>query len=237
MRDVLDLGQRAAGQSHEGRVNVRLLQRIAHLRLGGAGAQRHVNRFKDPAIERHQVWNERNRGLQLLLDLCRMSVREHTVGGNAAVVLAEMRPLARYLARAGDARLRVNDDGTLDEAGRRQRLERQERGGRIAARARHEPRIANKVRVQLRERIYDPRRQRARSRIPALALGLVTDSECAREVDHADVALQQCGADSAERFRQRQEDDVGVGGQRSTSGGAMAPSRCAPAPASAAAHW
>ena len=61
--------------------------------------------------------HERHRRAELLLDLRRVAVREHAVGREAAVALAEVRPLGRRLAGARHARLRVDDD-RLPRSGR-----------------------------------------------------------------------------------------------------------------------
>ena len=53
---------------------------------------------------------------ELLLDFGGVPVREHAVGGDAAVALGEVRALARRLARARDARLRVDDDVAGEQA-------------------------------------------------------------------------------------------------------------------------
>ena len=141
-------------------------------------------------------------------------MREDAVRGDAAVVLAEMRPIARRLAGAGNAGLGVDDDGAVEQAGGGQRLEREQRRRRIAAGARHEPGAANRVGMPLRQPVDHSGRQRGGRRIPALPIGVAADAEGAREIDHATVALEQRRADvRGRRLRQRQKHDVGVGGQ------------------------
>ena len=68
--------------------------------IRSAAAHGHVDRFEDAAVERHQVRHERDRPLELLLDLGRVPVREDAVGRHAAVVLAEVGAVARRLAGA-----------------------------------------------------------------------------------------------------------------------------------------
>ncbi len=130
------------------------------------------------------------------------------------MVLAEMRPVAGRLAGAGNAGFGINDDAALEQAGCGKRLEREQRGGRIAAGAGDELGPANGVGMPLRQPVDHSCRQSGRGRIPALPIGVAADSEGAREIDHTTVALQQRRADFRGRgFRQRQKHDVGVGGQ------------------------
>ena len=158
--------------------------------------------------------HERHRRAELLLDLGGVPVREHAVRGDAAMVLAEMRPIAGRLAGAGNAGLGIDDDAAFEQAGCGQRLEREQRGRRIAAGARDQLRPANGVGMPLRQPVDHSGRQRGRRRIPALPIGVAADAEGAREVDDATVALQQRRADVRGRgFGQRQKHDVGVGGE------------------------
>ena len=123
------------------------------LRRGRAGRQPRVHRREDAAVERHQVRREGDVAAERLRDLGRVPMAEQAVGGDAAVVLAEVRALGRRLAGARDARLGVDDDVGVaaQQAGRGQRLQGQQRRRRVAARARHQRRAG------------DPRRPRTRS--------------------------------------------------------------------------
>jgi hypothetical protein len=68
--------------------------------------------------------------------------------------------------------------------------------------------------MQLRQPIHDALGQGGRRRIPALPVRVAADAKRAGEVDDADAALQQRRPDfSRRRFRQRQEDDIRVGGE------------------------
>ena len=132
--------------------------------------------------------HERHRRAELLLDLRGVPVGEHAVCGHAAMVLAEMRPLARRLAGAGNAGLGVHHDRASSRPARPAARARAARpsdsspGTRPASPGgwlRHAAPAARRPRP----------RERGGGRIPALPVGVAADAEGAREVDHTDAAL------------------------------------------------
>ncbi len=155
--------------------------------------------------------HEGDRHAELLLDLGAVAVAEHAVGGDAAVALREVRPLGRRLAGAGDARLGVDDDARLEQPGRDERLQRQHRGGRIAARRRRPAgrRRARRGGARSGRRRAGGRR-RASADTTACGLGDVAKPERAREIEHAHAALGQRRRDlGRQRVGHGQEDRVG----------------------------
>ncbi len=140
VRDVLDLGQIAAGQPHERRVGIGRLERALDRSGVHAVGQARVDRFEDPAVERHEMRNERDVHPELLLDLGLMPMREHSVRRDAAVHFGKVRALGRRLAGAGDPRLRVDDHARLHQASGDQRLQGKDGRRRVAPGIRDERR-------------------------------------------------------------------------------------------------
>ena len=133
VRDVLDLGQVASRSGARTATPRRPPSSVAlDRRRVDAGCQARVDRLEDPAVERHEVRHERHVHPELLLDLGLVPMREHAVRGDAAVHLGEVRALGRRLAGARDAGLRVDDDARLNQPGGDERLQRQDRGRRVA---------------------------------------------------------------------------------------------------------
>ena len=116
----------------------------------------------------------------------------------------------------------------LEQPGRDERLQRQHRGGRIAARrTRRACASAQLVAIALRQAVA-PRRPASagRVRIPALPQRRVAQPERARQIEHARAARASAGADLGGRVSgHRQEHGVGLGRERSTSSGSTGASQ------------
>ena len=147
----------------------------------------------DPAIEWHQVWNEGDARTKLLLDLRGVTVLEDRVPRHAAVILRKVSALRRGLARPGDAGLRVDDHGSLEQPRSMERLERQERGRRIAAGIGHEPRPTNLRLMAFRQPVDRAVGKTGRRGVPPLAIHGVANTEGARQVDDAGPPIEQRG--------------------------------------------
>ncbi len=107
-------------------------------------------------------------------------MREHAVGRQALVHLAEVRPLAQALAGARDAGLRVDDDVAGDHVRGHERRERQHGRRRVAAGAGDEPRGLQRGRGPLGHAVGRALGQRRHRVIPAAARGAVAQAEGAR---------------------------------------------------------
>ena len=179
MRDVLDLRQRGAGEPHERGPCIRALEDVAERLFGSAGRDADVDRREDAAIEGHQVRRERHRAAGALLDFGAVAVVEHAVGRQAVVALGEVRPLGRGLAGTRHTGLRVDDDvGAGDEeTGVNQRRQREQRGGRVAARIGDEAGRRHGVALALGQAVGEARGQLVRFRIPARARAGIAQPE------------------------------------------------------------
>src|SRR5262249_33997930 len=135
--DVLDFRQRVAREPHERLIAIRGLERVGHALGRRPWRERDVDGLENAAIEWDEVRHERDVRAELLLHLRHMAMFEDAIRGYRSVVFGEVRAFGRLRARARDARLRVDDDarGAIEETGLRERQEREERGGRVAARA------------------------------------------------------------------------------------------------------
>ena len=103
----------------------------------GRVGQRHVTGDELALVERQQVRRERDRDVvaerrELLLDLRRVTVTRDAVGVDVLIDGDEVRLVGGAASGAGDAGLGVDDD-VGDQPGARQRGQRQDRRGRIAA--------------------------------------------------------------------------------------------------------
>ena len=109
----------------------------------------------------------------------------------------------------------------------RQRQQRQQRGGRVAARVRQQPRGPDGVHLELGQAVGHAVGQVASGRIPLRARGRVAQAERAGEIDDAHAAGEQLGRELRRgRLGQRQENDVGLRATRAaTSSGTTSPSQ------------
>ncbi len=113
-----------------------------------------MNVIRDVAAERGQ----------LLLDLRRVAVARDAVGVDVLIDGHEVGLVSGAAAGAGHAGLGVDDD-VGDQAGARQRRQRQDRGGRVAARVGDQLGAGDLVAVELRQpvdRVGDQLRLRVR---------------------------------------------------------------------------
>ena len=122
------------------------VQRVGHLRLGRARRQRDVDRLEDAAVERHEMRHERHRRVRAparsprcagarrcrTRRRCRGS-RRSACGRVGALPAPEMPDFASTTT------------GPVEQAGRGQRLEREQRRRGIAAGIRDQPRLADRV--------------------------------------------------------------------------------------------
>ena len=169
---------------------------LGDLRLRRARRHAHVDRLEDAAVERHQVRHERHRDAQLLLDLGGVPMREHAVRRQALVDLAEVRALARRLARARDAGLGVDDDVAGDQARRHQRAPAP--APRPSGSSRRRPPAAppgSAAPRALGHPVGRARRQRRDRVIPARPVAVAAQTKRARQVEDATAALDQLRRD------------------------------------------
>ncbi len=131
------------------------------------------------------------------------------------MVLGEVRAIGGRLARARDARLRVDDHVARQQAGVRERQQREQRGRRIAARAGHQARGRKGRAAPLRQRVERAVRQRGGLRVPARPKCAVSKPERARQIDHPHTAPGQRGANTGgRRLGQAQKHDVAFARER-----------------------
>ena len=131
---------------------------------------------------------------ELLFHLGDVTVAEHAVRGDRSVVLGEVRAVARRAAGARDAGLRVDDHAAhrVEQAGLDERQEREQRGGRIAARVGDERRAADVVAIVLGQTVRGAGRQRPASRGYQRARArIIPNAERAREIDDADAGVDE----------------------------------------------
>ena len=162
--------------------------------------------------------HERDRRAELLLDLRGVTMIEHTVRRQTAVALAEMRPLGRGLPRARDAGLRVDDDGRsaqVDEPAFDERLQREDRRRRVAARACDECRVAQLIAIPLGQAIDDGLRRVDRLRIPAVTKFCIAKPKGPGEIENALAERDERRSDLGGRvLGEREKDRVGLFGQQ-----------------------
>ncbi len=183
---------------------------MRHRGIVDARLQSRVDRLENPAVERHEVRDERHRDAQLLLDLGGMPVREDAVGRDAVVALGEVRPLGRRLARARDAGLGVDDNPRLHEASRDERLQRQHRGRRIAPGARDEAGAREVLPVAFGQSVRQWHVDVRRMGIPALPEFRVPQAEGAGKIEDPGASTGQNRRDlGRQRLRDGEEDGIG----------------------------
>ena len=189
---------------------------------------------EDPAGHRDEVGEEVDRdragvgvGLEagvggdlreLLLDLRDMAVAAEAVRLHALVDLAEHQVGLRLAARARDAALGV-DHEVLDQARARERRERQERGGRVAAGRADDGdrRVDERLELgpvelgQAVDRDVEEVGVRVLEAVPARVVGGVAEAEVGPEVDDRGAGLDDPGDDGRGRaVGQGEEDGVDV---------------------------
>src|SRR3954447_17843002 len=197
----LEHADRPVPQLHEGLARVRVVVELAEL-VGLHVARRgHVAGDQLALGERQQVGRERDRharpqGRELLLDLRRVAVPRDLVGRHVLGGGDEVRRRRRRPPGARDARLRV-DHHVADRRGPRQRRQREQRGGRVAAGVGDEVRLAHRVARELRQAVHALPEvlRRAVLAVPVLVDGQVAQPEVGRQVDHQRATLAQLGHD------------------------------------------
>jgi hypothetical protein len=95
-----------------------------------------------------------------------------------------MGPLGGRLAGAGDAGLGVDDDPVLEQAGGHQRLEREDRRGRITARAGDQRRVFQFGPIPFGQSVGGLRIDRGGMRVPTIASRAVLETERAGQIEH-----------------------------------------------------
>ena len=211
-----------------------------HLGRGRAGREPRVHRREQAAVERHQVRREGDVAAERLRHLGRVPMAEQAVGGDAAVVLAEVGAIGRRLAGARDARLGVDDDVGVaaEQAGLGQRLQRQQRRRRVAAWTRHERRAGESPRR--RTRSGRRRRRRGSALVAGYHLARAASSRSRnapeRSITRAPAA-SSAGATSADAASGSARNTMSAAARRRPRGRAARPRRprCGPAPAAGAA--
>ena len=145
---------------------------------------------------------------ELLLDLGDVAVARHAVRAQVLVDGHEVGLLGRGAPRARHPGLRV-DDQVVDQPRPRQRREREQRRGRIAARVRDQRGAADLLAVQLREAVDGLAEQLGRLvlAVPAPVHRGVAQAEVGAQVDDANAPLAQLG-------HERRGRAVGVGDDR-----------------------
>jgi hypothetical protein len=124
-----------------------------------------------------------------------------------------VRAVGRRFARAGNSGLRVDDDRPLQQSGRGERLEREQRRRGIAARTRDETSPPDRVAMPLGDAVDHAFRERRGRGIELLARGGVAQSKRARQVDHAHAAGDERRAGvGRRRLGKRQERDRRLAG-------------------------
>ncbi len=116
----------------------------------------HVNGRKNSPRNRQQVRSENQLAsiqLQLLENLSHMAMPENRVGGKIVRHRNEVGARGRFLARAGDARLRIGNDSLLpiDHVRGQQRSQRKNHRGGVAAGIGHQRRAREAGRHSARE--------------------------------------------------------------------------------------
>jgi hypothetical protein len=177
--------------------------------VGARGAD--VAGREQPSPHREQVRGERDREPEELRDLGDVLVGAHLVRRDILENGAGMGRRAEGTARAGHPRHRVDDDAPGVDRGR-DGPEREEHGGRVAARVRHEPALRRR---QLGQPVRPPAelvRTRVLEAVPGLVLRRIGEPVSAREVDHdaASRGLESSGV----LVRQAEEGHVGLAGER-----------------------
>ena len=133
---------------------------------------------------------------ELLLDLGDVTVARDAVRVEVLVDGHEMGLVGRGAPGARHPGLRV-DDHVLDDPGPRQRCERQQRRGRVAARVRDQRGAADVLAVQLGEPVDSLAEELGRLvlAVPAPVHRGVVQAEVGAQVDDADATLAQLGDD------------------------------------------
>ena len=208
MRDMLDLGQIPAGQADKRGPLVRICQQLFDVGGSYAGPEPGVDRFENASVDRHEVRHECDWNADLLLYLGCMAMREHPVGGDAAVTLRKMGALTRRLACARHAGLGVDDYAGFEQSAANERAEREDGCGRIAAGARNERGLPQFVAVMLGEPVRGVTIRR-RMRIPLGPCRRVAQPECSGQVEDPRSSGHQLRRHLRGDFiRQRQKDGV-----------------------------
>ena len=114
---------------------------------GGQHAAHHRDQMRDEG-DRRAVPVAAGQGRELLHHLRLMAVAVEAVRAEVLADLGEVRRQLQRPARAGDARLRIDDHAAVEPARRRQRRQAQDGGGRVAARHGDQLRLADGVAVQ-----------------------------------------------------------------------------------------
>ncbi len=137
---------------------------------------------------------------ELLLDLRRVAVARDAIRAHVLVDGDEMSAFGRGAPGAGDTRLGI-DDHVIDEAGTRERREREQRGGGKAARVGDEVGVGELRAVTLRQAVDGVRDQLRRGML-AVPLGVhlgIAQAEVGAEIDDAHVACPQFADDLRRR--------------------------------------
>ena len=125
---------------------------------------------------------------QLVLDLRAVAVTLDLVGVDVLADRGEVDGVGWRAAGAGDARLGVDDD-VLDRVA--QRRQREDRRGRVAARAGDEVGAGDLLAVQLGQPVDRPRQQlRRRVRLVPLLVAGAVEPEVGGQVDDLQAAVQ-----------------------------------------------
>ena len=130
-------------------------EQLAQLPAGHRARGRHVAAGQLALVERHEVRLELDRQVgaeqrELLLDLRRVPVGGDLVGEDVLAGHRQVRGLVERAAGAGDALLGV-DHHVGDQPGARERREREQRRGRVAAGVGDDPGAGDLLAVQLGE--------------------------------------------------------------------------------------
>ncbi len=141
-------------------------------------------------IDRH---GRARRDADLLLDLRRVPVGAHRIGRQPLARLAEQRVLLQAAARAGDARFRVDDDVVhVDQFRLRDRNQRQQRRGRIAAGTGHQPRRGDLLAIEFGEAVDGFTLKLGRAvgvAVPLRVHAHVAEPEIRRHVENLDCGI------------------------------------------------
>ena len=172
-RDVLDLGQIGPRDADKGRAPVGRREggrRPAPPSCPAPGAHRWTTECRDPAGPGAGRTSPRRPSVCSISGVCRWP--NGAVGGDAAVILGEMRPVRSALCPRRDARLCVDDDIARRRDAVRPRASgtsASKRGRRIATRVRHEPCAGDRVALELGQAVRDAVRHGRGRGIPASA--------------------------------------------------------------------
>ena len=192
-------GRRRVGDVHERLTVIREVQQVRDRAVVEVRAERQVAGRQNAARLRHEMGDEGHREWRAgagkaLLDLGPMSMALQPVGAGRLGQLGEQVVRAGPASGAADARLGVHDHVADEQAGPRERDERQQRGGRVAARVRDQLRAAQRVTAPLGQpvhRVVEQLRTGVRCAVPGGVCIGVAQSEVSTDVDDRGPALQQ----------------------------------------------